>query len=119
MLHRNLGGTILQGADNTSAAIQSMLLLMVAFPEAVAKAQAEIDAVVGHSRVPTWEDFDALPYVQAFVKECQRFRPVAPLGLPHEMTDDELIEGLLYPRGSIIFINMCMSLGLSMRHLFV
>ncbi|KAJ6552210.1 hypothetical protein DFH09DRAFT_925352, partial [Mycena vulgaris] len=43
-------------------------------------AQREIDAVVGHDRLPNFEDKDSLPYIRAIIKETLRWRPVSPLG---------------------------------------
>lgn len=53
---------------------------MTIFPEVFKKAQAEIDAVIGHKRLPTFEDRDALPYVNAVCTELLRWHVVAPLG---------------------------------------
>jgi cytochrome P450 family 619 len=53
------------------------------------KAQAEIDAVVGEGRSPTWEDYASLPYVAATVKEAMRWRPVTPLAFPHCLAEGE------------------------------
>lgn len=50
---------------------------MILFPEVQTKAQAEIDAVCkGH--LPTFDDFDGLPYVHAIVNEALRWNPVVP-----------------------------------------
>lgn len=54
---------------------------MVAYPEKQRKCQEELDAVVGRSRLPTFEDRDHLPYVTATVRELLRWRPTAPLGV--------------------------------------
>src|ERR1700753_1266652 len=51
------------GVDTTSSTLQSMVLAMVLHPEVQAKAQAEIDSVVGFERSPTWEDEESLPYL--------------------------------------------------------
>ena len=53
---------------------------MVLFPEVQAKAQAELDAVVGSERLPSFNDRDSLPYINAVWKEVLRWHPVAPLG---------------------------------------
>ena len=53
---------------------------MVLYPEVQRKAQAEIDAVVGSDRLPSWRDRDDLPYVDALCKELLRWLPVAPIG---------------------------------------
>ena len=41
-------------------------------PECAKKAQAEIDAVVGQTRLPSFEDEAALPYLKAMIKESMR-----------------------------------------------
>ena len=53
---------------------------MVLHPEVQKKAQAEIDAVVGPDRLPTFADRPNLPYIDALVKEILRWNPVAPMG---------------------------------------
>ena len=53
---------------------------MTLYPNVQRKAQAEIDQIVGHSRLPNFSDEGALPYVQAVLKETLRWHPVGPLG---------------------------------------
>lgn len=48
---------------------------MVHHPHVQLQAQAEIDKVIGVERLPTIEDFDNLPYVQAIVKEVRSIYP--------------------------------------------
>lgn len=59
--------------------LQAMLL----YPEVQARAQAELDAVVGRSRPPNFSDYEQLPYIRAVVKEALRWKPIDPVGLPH------------------------------------
>jgi len=54
---------------------------MTLFPEAQKRAQAEIDAVVGPDRLPSYADRDSLPYVEALVKEILRWNAVVPTGI--------------------------------------
>lgn len=54
-------------------------------PEAQAKAQAELDAVVGRDRLPDFGDYDSLPYILATMKEIMRWQLVLPLGLMHHI----------------------------------
>jgi len=56
-------------------------MIMCNYPDMQAKAQAEIDAVVGSDRLPTYEDRENLPFLDAFIKELYRFFTVAPLGI--------------------------------------
>lgn len=79
------------GTDTTALALQYIVLMLVAFPEVQLKAQEEIDRVVGSERAPAPDDWEELPYIQAFIKEVHRFRPVAPLGIPHATTADEQV----------------------------
>lgn len=45
---------------------------MLLNPSVMHKAQAELDSVVGESRMPEFEDADSLPYIQALIKETTR-----------------------------------------------
>jgi cytochrome P450 len=68
MQYRYLGGVLIEGgSDTTSSFIQSLVLVLTAFPEVQKKAQAEMDRVVGLDRMPEPEDFENLPYVQVCV----------------------------------------------------
>lgn len=101
-----LGGAMIEaGADTTTAWFLSLVLAMVAFPEAQKKAQAELDAVVGKDRAPTPEDFPHLPYIQAVIQECHRWRPVASLAVPHGTIEDITYRGFRIPAGTTIFVN--------------
>jgi cytochrome P450 len=79
---------------------------MTLFPEAQRKAQEELDRVIGTSRLPTFEDRKNLPYIDAVVKETFRWHPLAPLGLPHMTDEDDVINGYLIPKGSILIPNI-------------
>lgn len=56
---------------------------MLHFPEACRKAQAEIDAVIGRDRLPSFEDKENLHFTRGFILETQRWRPLTPIGVPH------------------------------------
>jgi cytochrome P450 len=68
------------GADTTVSSIVSFFLAMLVNPDVQAKAQAEIDRVIGRERLPNMEDMSSLPYVNAVVTECLRWLPVVPMG---------------------------------------
>ena len=79
---------------------------MIAYPETQSRAHAELDAVVGRERLPTFADYQHLPYVRAMVKEVLRWRPVDPLGVPHRSTEDDWYEGMFIPKGTICIPNV-------------
>jgi cytochrome P450 len=58
----------------------TFFLAMVLHPEICAKAQAELDGVIGKERLPVLEDRESLPYLNAILKETMRWYPVVPLG---------------------------------------
>ena len=53
---------------------------MVQNPEVLAKAQKEIDSVIGNDRFPTFDDRANLPYIDCIFKECLRWGVPVPLG---------------------------------------
>ncbi|KAF8992809.1 cytochrome P450 [Hymenopellis radicata] len=69
-------------------------------------AQEEIEAVVGHDRLPTYEDRHSLPYLGAVIKEILRMHPSVPTGIPHTTSQDDVVDGYLIPKGSIIMFNI-------------
>jgi hypothetical protein len=68
-------------SSQTVTSIYAFFLAMVLYPEVQEKARAELDAVVGQDRLPSFEDRPFLPYVGAIVKECVRWHTVAPSGM--------------------------------------
>ncbi|KLO12343.1 cytochrome P450 [Schizopora paradoxa] len=99
------------GADTTVSANYSFFLAMTMYPEVFAKAQAEVDSVLGNSgegaeRLPTFEDRPRMPYVEALLKEVLRWNPVGPMGLPHVTTEDDVYMGYKIPKGAILQANI-------------
>ncbi|KAH9983872.1 cytochrome P450, partial [Russula vinacea] len=94
------------GADTTVTALETFILAMTLYPKVQRKAQAEIDSVVGNSRLPDYSDQDALPYVQAVLKEVLRWHPVAPLGVSHKVIKSDVYEGHFIPAGSTVIPNV-------------
>ena len=71
-------------------------------PEVQARAQAELDAVVGTDRLPTMADRSSLPYVNALAIEVLRSHAVVPTGAPHRVIEDDVYEGHFIPKGSLV-----------------
>ncbi|KZV64299.1 cytochrome P450 [Peniophora sp. CONT] len=94
------------GSDTSAAAMSWWSLAMLVHPEAQKRAQDELDAVVGHARVPTFADRTQLPYTCAMVREVMRWRPVTPSGVPHRSTEDDFYEGYFIPKGALIIPNV-------------
>ncbi|KAG1747447.1 cytochrome P450 [Suillus lakei] len=102
-----LGGAFfLAGSSTTSAAICTVLMAAACFPEEQAQVQAELDAVIGRHRAPTFADQESLPRLQAFILEALRWRPPLPTGaLAHRTTHDVIWENYRIPAGTTLFGN--------------
>jgi cytochrome P450 len=78
---------------------------MSLYPDVQAKAHAELDRIIGSSRLPTFSDRENLPYIDAIVKETVRWHTVAPVGVPHKSDEDDVFHGYFIPKGSILIAN--------------
>ncbi|KAG9087302.1 hypothetical protein FS749_003018 [Ceratobasidium sp. UAMH 11750] len=100
------GAFFLAGTTTTSGFLATFVLAMALYPELAVEAQREIDTVVPEDRLPSLEDREFLPYVDAFVQEVMRFHPPVPLGLPHRTTEDVKFGNYQIPAGTTIRSNI-------------
>lgn len=94
------------GADTTVSSIACFFLAMALNPLVQKKAQEELDRVIGTDRLPSFSDREDLPYINALLKEVLRWHPVAPMGLPHVVTEDDIYEGHFIPKGAMLMPNI-------------
>jgi cytochrome P450 len=94
------------GSDTTASTLCSAFLALVTNPETLHAAHAELDAVIGSSRTPVFDDEKSLPYIRALCKEVLRWRPVAVLGgTPHASTESDTYRGFYIPAGTNVLGN--------------
>lgn len=79
---------------------------MALYPDVLKNAHAELDTVVGPSRLPDFDDKTSLTYVNAIIREASRWLPVLPLGVPHCTTEDDEFHGYFIPEGTILMPNI-------------
>ncbi|KAF8173756.1 cytochrome P450 [Mycena galopus ATCC 62051] len=89
----------------TAVTLKSFILAMVLHPEVQTRAQKELDLLLNGTRLPTVEDRASLPYVNACMKEILRWHVALPLGMPRGVDQDDVYNGYLIPKGSIILPN--------------
>ncbi|THU96290.1 cytochrome P450 [Dendrothele bispora CBS 962.96] len=94
------------GAETTYATILSFMIAMVKFPDVQKKLQEEIDRVIGSDRLPTVQDRPNLPYVNAAIKEALRWRPALPFSIARKLKEDDVYNGYLIPKGTIVMPNV-------------
>jgi cytochrome P450 len=75
---------------------------MAMHPEIQKRAREELDTVVGSDRLPTFEDYESLPYIRAIIMECSRWLPVVPMSVPHRVTRDDYYKGYFIPEGTVV-----------------
>ncbi len=90
------------GADSTAGGLSFFYLAMAAYPEVQVKAREELDRVIGPGRLPSFQDREKLPYIEAIVKETLRWQPLAPLGPPHMSDQEDEIRGYRIPKGAMV-----------------
>lgn len=103
-----ISGTLLEaGSDTTSSTLYAFVQAMLLYPDAQRKAQAEIDRVIGASRLPTMDDIDKLPYIRCCMKETLRWMPTTIMGaVPHAVTQDDEYLGYLIPKNAGVLHNV-------------
>ncbi|KAI0341374.1 cytochrome P450 [Trametopsis cervina] len=96
------------GADTTPSSLASFILAMTLYPHVQARAQAEVESVIGPAgqRLPSFSDRPHLPYVEAIVLELLRWNPAVPLGLAHQLTQDDVYRGYRLKKGTVVWANI-------------
>ncbi|KAH8111079.1 cytochrome P450 [Phellopilus nigrolimitatus] len=93
------------GSDSNASPALTFILQAVLNPEMQKRGQEEIDAVVGRDTLPTFDDRENLPYVNAICKECLRWEALVPLGTAHSTDVDDHYNGYFIPAGTVVVPN--------------
>ncbi|CAE6456237.1 unnamed protein product, partial [Rhizoctonia solani] len=94
------------GADTSAVSILVFILAMTLNQQVLAKAQAEIDQVIGQDRLPEMSDRESLPYVECVLREVLRWQPVTPIAIPHVSVEDDEYRGYFIPKGAVVIGNV-------------
>ncbi|XP_060890908.1 cytochrome P450 2J4-like [Labrus mixtus] len=90
------------GTETTTTTLHWGLLYMIYYPQIQERVQAEIDAVIDSSRVPSLNDKEDMPYTNAVVHEIQRMANIIPLNVARMATKDTTLDKYTIPKGTII-----------------
>ncbi|NXV19889.1 CP2J6 protein, partial [Cepphus grylle] len=96
----------LAGTETTSTTLLWALLYMVVYPDIQEKVQKELDAVLGCSRLISYEDRKRLPYTNAVIHEIQRYSNIILIALPRQSMKDTELLGFSVPKNTIILSNI-------------
>lgn len=98
---------IFRGTDTVAILLEWIIARMVLHPDIQSKAQAEIDRVVGTSRMVADADLPNLPYLHAIVKETLRMHPPGPLlSWARLAIHDTHVGHHFIPAGTTAMVNM-------------
>ncbi|KAK7304533.1 hypothetical protein VNO77_42414 [Canavalia gladiata] len=106
IIKANVMNIMLAGSDTTSTTMTWILAILLKNPEALKRAQEEIDHHVGRERRVEACDIKNLVYLQAILMETLRLYPPGPLLVPHEAREDCYIQGYYVPKGTRVFANV-------------
>ncbi|KAI8090417.1 cytochrome P450 [Thamnidium elegans] len=98
---------IIAGTDTVSVSLSWNIAILCRHPDVQYKIFAEIDNFIElNGRIPHFNERSHLPYCISVMKECMRYRPVTPFGLPHTTHEDLYIDNYMIPKGSTIISSM-------------
>ncbi|CAE6489345.1 unnamed protein product, partial [Rhizoctonia solani] len=113
---KEIGITLFGGGMDTSAHfLVSFVAAMVTNPHIQARAQQELDSVLGPAVLPSISDRERLPYIRNLIDEVFRLCPVAPLAMPHACFQDDVYKGYDIQKGTAIIGNIW-AMGRDPRH---
>ncbi|GJX25883.1 cytochrome P450 78A5-like protein [Tanacetum coccineum] len=98
---------IFRGTDTVAILLEWILARMVLHPDIQAKAQSEIERVVGRARPVSDSDLENLPYLLAIIKETLRVHPPGPLlSWARLAIHDTQVGTHVVPAGTTAMVNM-------------
>lgn len=101
-LRCGVASLFIAGTLSVSLTLKAIILHLVKYPEIQKKVQEELDDAVCADALPTTQDKESLPYLEATILECLRVTSLAPLGLAHSAARDTPFEGFVIPKDALI-----------------
>ncbi|KAF7302459.1 Cytochrome P450 [Mycena chlorophos] len=94
------------GADTAACASHNFILAMLLHPVVQARAQEELDRVLGRDRLARISDKAQLPFVMNVVWEVFRWAPPAPVAVPHRSRADVEFDGYVIPKDTMLLASL-------------
>ncbi|XP_035997292.1 cytochrome P450 2J6 [Fundulus heteroclitus] len=90
----------LAGTETTATTMLWALIFLINNPHVQEKVHAEIDTVIGQSRLPSMADRPNLSYTDAVIHEIQRMGNIVPLNGMRVAAKDTTLGGYFIPKGT-------------------
>lgn len=94
------------GFTTTSNTLDYFFLLMMLHQDIQKKVQENLDASFSRGQRIEYQDRHKVPYIEAVIKESQRFRNISPMIGPRRNTRETTIGGYTIPKDTTILINL-------------
>lgn len=105
-LRDDLLSMLVAGHETTGSALTWTLYLLAQNPHTMAKAQEEVDKVMGADDQPSVEAYGQLRYLLRCVSESMRLYPHPPVLLRRALVPDTLPGGYAVPRGQDVILSI-------------
>ncbi|XP_056880939.1 vitamin D 25-hydroxylase isoform X2 [Takifugu flavidus] len=102
----SVGELIIAGTETTTNTLRWAMLYMALYPNIQERVHREIDSVLANGRMPTLEDKQKMPYVEAVLHEVLRFCNIVPLGIFRATSQDANVNGYTIPKGTMVITNL-------------
>ncbi|EFA84150.1 transmembrane protein [Heterostelium album PN500] len=97
---------IVGGTDTGSTAIEWLILLLANNPEHQDMVYKELATNYVEDKSIDFSKKILFPITNSLIREGWRYRPTAPLGLPHKCTQNTTVGGYFIPKDSQVIINL-------------
>ncbi|OQV22181.1 Cytochrome P450 2J2 [Hypsibius exemplaris] len=94
------------GFETTATSLRWALLYICLDEKLQQTLQEEVDHVAQDGRPIRLADREKLPWVEATLLEVQRIASIAPLSMPHAVTEDVELGGYVLEKGTVVFPNL-------------
>ena len=81
--------------------MKTFILVMVLFPDAQKKAQADLDNLLRGTQLVDFGNKTSLPYTVALYNEVMQWHPFGPMGAPHAVAEYDVVPGYFIPKGPL------------------
>ncbi|KAL0937232.1 cytochrome p450 pisatin [Colletotrichum truncatum] len=103
------GANVAAGSDTTSISLSGIMYNLLKNPHAMQKLRKELDDAVANGSVSspiTFKESQALPYLQAVIKEGLRMHPATGFTMPRVVPKGgRPLAGTFFPEGNVVGIN--------------
>ncbi|XP_037799520.1 cytochrome P450 2L1-like isoform X1 [Penaeus monodon] len=90
------------GSETTSSTIRWAIYFLAKYPEVQARVQKEIDSVVPRDVLPSIQQKNSMPYLEAVTLDVHRLASFTRIGVYHMCSRDTQFEGYIIPKGAIL-----------------